>query len=309
MPADFETGFVYDKPAWHGQAIVLDHPATAEEALDVSGLNWEVSKEDMRLDSRDVKIPNNFAIVRDIDSSILGVVGSRYHPLQNRDAFRFFDGIIQKGEAIYHTAGSLSGGKKIWILAKLPGEISVHGKDKIEKYVLITNSHDGNSSIIAGFTAIRVVCSNTLNYALQGLENSVYVRHTINAPDALSEAHRIMGMANESFSKVGSVFNQLSVSRINIDGFKDYLDKVFPTKAELKPGRTDNMKVEVSKLYNGQAIGADIDGFGGTLWGAYNSVVEYADYRKKSKDRLNSVWFGGGARLKERAFHEAVKMI
>jgi phage/plasmid-like protein (TIGR03299 family) len=96
----------------------------------------------------------------------LGIVGDRYDVLQNREAFNFFDQIAGEGRAICHTAGALGDGERIWILAKLPDDIVVAGRDRVEKFLLLSNSHDGESAVPVKFTPIRVACRNTLTQAL-----------------------------------------------------------------------------------------------------------------------------------------------
>lgn len=306
MPAELETGFFYGEPAWHGLGTVLQEPATAQEALEASGLDWEVEKRIMHI-ADGTEVPRHYAIVRS-DGNVLGVVGAKYECFQNKDAFGFFDNIVSEDSAIYHTAGSLQGGRKVWILAKLPSYIEIKGDDIVDKYVLVYTSHDGNSSIIAGITPIRVVCMNTLNAAMQGLQSRVKVRHTKNASIQLSEAHRVMNIVNTNYEKIADIFGELSVTNINTANFKEYLDKVFPTDAE-HTTRMDKIKTTVTDLFEGKGRGSDLESARGTLWGAYNAVTEYVDFYRKSKDRLNTVWFTAGVGMKERAFQEAVLMV
>jgi len=253
------------------------------------------------------KVPNRFALVRDTDQSIFATCGRVYRPFQNKSCFKFFDGIIEQGAAIYHTAGSILGGRKIWVLAKLPEEFTVHGEDLIEEYILLSNSHDGTSPIVACITPTRVVCQNTLNFALAEAVNRVSIRHTINAEHALQEAHKVMGIAHKQFAEANKYFNQLAVSNINVSQFTSYLDMVFPTVAE-NTTKTDAIKARVTSLFEGDAKGSDLPGFKGTLWGAYNSVVEFVDYKPGHKNRLDAVWFGNGAKKKSQAFESAVAM-
>jgi phage/plasmid-like protein (TIGR03299 family) len=307
MSAEVETMMAYEEPAWHGLGTVLDHPATAEEALREGGLDWKVEKKPIFLGDG-AEVPRHYAMVRDVDNRVLGIVGTKYEPFQNVDAFKFFDNVVSEDSAIYDTAGSLQSGKKVWILAKLPTAIMIGNEDQVDKYVLIHNSHDGNSSIIAGITPIRVVCQNTLNAAMVGLQSRVRVRHTKYAVAALSEAHRVMGIITTNYNKLTEVFGELSSNNINVQNFKEYLDKVFPTDAE-HTTRTDKIKKTVTGLFEGQGRGSQLEGSRGTLWGAYNAVTEYIDYYRKSKDRLNTVWFTAGVGMKERAFREAVNLV
>jgi uncharacterized protein DUF932 len=86
----------------------------------------------------------------------LGVVSLRYLTLQNKEAFDFFDPIIGDNKAVFETAGSLGNGERIWVLAKVRGEIRVIGDDICAKYLLLSNAHDGRGSVSVKFTPIRV---------------------------------------------------------------------------------------------------------------------------------------------------------
>ncbi len=110
MSHDFESGFFVVKPPWHGLGTVLDDPPeTASEAICAAGLNWTVTKECLEsvvpVDGtyRGVGLHDTYAIVRrKVENGItrldaLGVVGRQYHPLQNHDAFSFFDRVVQTG--------------------------------------------------------------------------------------------------------------------------------------------------------------------------------------------------------------------
>jgi phage/plasmid-like protein (TIGR03299 family) len=140
---------------WHGLGTVVEGVVTAEEALKLAHLDWSVEKQPIYLGSGTV-IPDRHAIVRDRDQKPLGVVGSDYVTFQNVEAFSFFDTVTDKGgEAHYTAAGSLFGGKRIFLTAKVGDTITVAGDDDHDLYLLLTTSHDGSRAFTAATTMIR----------------------------------------------------------------------------------------------------------------------------------------------------------
>jgi phage/plasmid-like protein (TIGR03299 family) len=240
----------------------------------------------------------------------LGVVGSRYSVIQNRDAFVFFDSLLGSNEAIYETAGALGNGEKIWILARLPGHIKVRGKDIVKKYLLLTNSHDGSSLVRCKLTPVRVVCSNTLSVALSGSEEEVRIRHTPNAVENLAEAHKLIGLSNDLYDQLDYIFNRMSLKKISDKQLIEYVETLIPDNAEAESlTRTENIRHTILTLHESGA-GAGLTR--GTLWGAWNAVSEYTDHIQHSSNserRLKSIWFGSGEELKQRGFSIAQQML
>jgi hypothetical protein len=130
---------------WHNMGIELNHPKTARDAIEMAGLDYTVEKKQLELKTGLKQ--DAYATVRTDTDEVMGFVNENYEPIQNIDAFTFFDTLVGAGEAIYETAGTLGCGKCVWILARLSGYINVHGNDIVNKYILLTNSHDGSSHI------------------------------------------------------------------------------------------------------------------------------------------------------------------
>src|SRR5438046_2382619 len=173
---DGKTSFVaVGEVAWHGLGTYVEKAMKAEEAIKLGGLDFQVEKRPIQV-AGGKTIPNFFANVRTDTKDVLGVVSKDYQIVQNHEAFEFFDQIVDSGEAIYHTAGVLGIGERIFVTAKLPEDILVRG-EQVENYLLLTSGHNGRSPIQAGFTSIRVVCNNTLTAALSGLQNKVTIMH------------------------------------------------------------------------------------------------------------------------------------
>lgn len=215
--------FSVQQKAWHGLGQIVEDYPTSEEAIKFAGLDYEVIKAPLFTQGRgmairdggeivpnNIVIPNNFATLRTDTNTALGVVGNDYHIIQNKEAFSFFDSIVDgSGQIRYETAGALGNGERIFITAKLPEPIRVgNGDDITEKYLFFTTSHDGSGSTTVAFTPIRIVCQNTLNASLRNMSNVVRIKHTSGAKQRLDDAHKVMGLANRLSDEMEGIFNQ-----------------------------------------------------------------------------------------------------
>ncbi len=173
---------------WHGLGTQLNEPATAELAIEAAGLDYRVELRSLTANDG-IPVPKRKAVVRTDSNDVLGVVGTSYQPIQNHQCFGFLDSVVADGRMRYHTAGALGKGEKIWMLAKLPGEIRIKDSvDVTEQYLLLSNSHDGSSSLRVFFTPIRVVCANTLGAAeRRGKGQGISVIHKGNLASKVEE--------------------------------------------------------------------------------------------------------------------------
>ena len=223
MPANVESMFYTGAEPWHGLGEKLEEAPTISEAINKSGLDWEVGVKDLvTTDGYDVPAK---ATYRKSDNSILGVVGPRYVPLQNKDAFEWFQPFVDAGECSLHMGGSLSGGQKVWALAQLnrdPSEI-VKG-DEVQKFILLSNSHDGTTAIRVGYTPIRVVCVNTLAFAHSHKQsNLLRIRHTKSAQTNLDNVRDIMDNINAQFEATAEQFRFLASRDFNQADVRKYV--------------------------------------------------------------------------------------
>ena len=316
----------HSEVAWHGLGQIVDHAMTAEEAIRLANLDYEIIKVPICPKIGDIygeAIPKRFATVRKDTQDYLGTVSNIYELVQNKDAFIFFDSIIDSGEAIFETAGALGKGEKIFVTAKLPSDILVKG-EVCNKYIVLTNSHDGYSSIIAGFTNIRVVCSNTLQASLRSLTNKVSIRHNLGAKERLAEASKVMGLCSIYNTQVEEIFNEMAKKEISEKEMKDFFTNVFKPEninADLSD-IAEEEKAESSTRFNNNI--EDVMNFAyshptqqgvatkDTLWGAYNAVSGYYNYAKnykKEEDKMKSQLFGLGSRRINKAFKIANDLI
>jgi phage/plasmid-like protein (TIGR03299 family) len=308
--------------AWHGLGQVIKGAMTAEEAIKNANLDYEVDKAKVQFfpaTDKQIWVEGHYATYRKDTYDYLGMVKSRYEIVQNRDAFGFFDSIIDEGEAIFETAGALGNGERIFLVAKLPSDFEIGG-EKIEKYIMLTNSHDGSSSVIAGMTNIRVVCNNTLQAALKGLENKVSINHISGAKDKLKEAHRVMGIASNYSNQVQDIFNRMADRKMTEGQYRDYFEAIFTPeyKTVMTAAEEKEMSTRLKNMIEGTTQFAfthptqTTDAANGTLWGAYNAVSGYYNYIKTFKsteDKFNSQFFGVANKKMLKSFNQAVSLI
>jgi phage/plasmid-like protein (TIGR03299 family) len=275
----------------------------AEEALTMAQLNFTVEKVDLQTIDN-VKLDRAFATRRtDVSGTdaILGIVGKNYRIIQNHEMLNILDPLVSRKELIYHTAGAIGRGERVWLLAKLPDQIKLNGNDIIDKYLLIFNCHDGSSSLIVKTCFTRVVCNNTLQVALGEKLERVTIRHTTNAEEKLGWATTIMGLANKQFEDTEITMDKMSLKKITDEQLLAYIDNVmkFPSNDLDKTIGQIRKKTELAELYY---VGKGCELSKGTVWGALNMVTEYADHRENINEKA---FFGSYNALKNRAWYLA----
>jgi phage/plasmid-like protein (TIGR03299 family) len=295
---------------WHGLGTKLDAPMTAEEAIVAAKLDYTVTKEKLFLaDGREAP---SFCTMASDTMAMLGVVGDRYQPLQNKDAFGFFDVLVGAGEARYETAGALGQGERIWLLAKMPETVEAVKNDPIETFVLLSNSHDGSTSVEARYTTIRVVCQNTLHMATSASKAVVSIRHTKSVEARLKLAAGLLSGYQEHLGQFSDAMKLLAKVRINDDMIAAFENHMFGDVDKVPEGRgrtmlSNNLSAFENLLVKGR--GTEIPGVVGTAYGMVNAYTEWADFTSQVKgttDRTNAIIFGNAASKKTEAMEFAL---
>lgn len=225
MPANVESMFYVRQAPWHGLGVRVEEAPSSQEALRLSGLDWQVIQQPIATVDG-TPIPGYRANLRDTDHQVLGVVTDRYRVVQNGEAFAFTDGLLGEGVK-YETAGSLQNGRKIWLLAKLPDKYIIEG-DQIDPYLVFSNSHDGSGSIKVAMTPIRVVCQNTLNLALSSAKRVWSTIHVGDLAGKMTEAHNTLLLAEKYMGQLGMEFSRLSKVKLSDQKVLQYIDQLLP---------------------------------------------------------------------------------
>ncbi len=241
MPANVETMFYVRVAPWHGIGTCVESALSSKEALEKSGLDWNVVQRPIMTSSCD-PIPGYKANIRDIDNRVLGVVTDRYRVVQNSEAFAFTDALLGEGVK-YETAGSLQDGRKIWLLAKLPDKYIIEG-EQIEPYLVFSSSHDGSAAIKVAMTPIRVVCQNTLNIALSSAKRVWSTIHVGDLSAKMDEAHNTLLLAEKYMGKLGTEVSRLSKIKLSDSKVMEYIEMLLPMDKQ----PTETHKKNISRI-------------------------------------------------------------
>ena len=313
-----QTAMMYaGETPWHGLGTKLDEPATAEEAIEAAGLNYRVEMQPL-VTEQGIPVPTRQAVIRSDTNDVLGVVGNSYQPVQNHQCFGFLDAVVADGRLRYHTAGALGLGERVWMLAKLPGEIRIKdSEDVTEQFLLLSNSHDGSSALRVFFTPIRVVCANTLGMAeRKSRGQGVSIIHKGDLAAKVGESQEILGLAKQFYDSLSEQINRLANHYPSRRQLEVYFSTLYPDQPEVKNRRAENVRNELFRLFE-WGRGQEIPETKLTTWSAFNAVTEFVDHHRSTRGRteqerasrrLQSAWFGNGAQLKADAWAGALEM-
>lgn len=281
MAAEIETLFYVREKPWHGLGVKVENAPSSKEALVAAGLDWNVEQRKVYTEDGHV-IPGYYANVRGTDNRTLGVVTKRYRIVQNHEAFAFTDGLLGKGVR-YETAGSLKGGRKTWILARLPKQYRV-AEDKVMPYLVFSNSHDGSGAIKVAMTPVRVVCNNTLNLALQNADRIWSANHTGDIESKLEDARMTLFMAENYMNELAKESNRLNCKKVSDAEVEEYIKMLLPIATDA----TETMEQNVKKLREDLRLryyyAPDLQSTGKNQYRFINAVSDFATHAKPLRE-------------------------
>ena len=312
MAHEIESMFFVGETPWHGLGERLIEVPDTKTAIIKAGLDWSVKTVPLYT-AEGVKV-DSLGVQRESDGSILGVVGPRYTPLQNSEAFSFFDPFVESGLVQLETAGSLCSGGKIWILARIAenSDTEIIKGDAVRKFLMLSNSHDGTTAVRVGFTPVRIVCANTLRMAHDGSSELIRVRHGLSVKANIDALRDTINIANRAFEATADQYRLLAQKQINAEDLEKYVKTVLGVKVDADgeiSTRAQNQVDAVIQLFEG-GRGQNIQGVSGTLWAAYNGVTEFLTHEAQgdATKRYQSLWFGQNAVRNQLALTEALKL-
>lgn len=284
MSANVETMFYIREKPWHGLGIEVQEAPTSADALICAGLDWEVFQKHVY--TEDGSFITGYKVnVRSTDNAMLGIVSDRYKVVQNKDAFRFTDDLLGEG-VTYETAGALQGGRKVWMLAKMPQKYIIGG-DEIAPYMVVMNSHDGSSGIKVAMTPIRVVCQNTLNLALNTAKRTWTSKHTENVMSRVHEARETLMLAEAYMGGLGREIDSLSRIKLTDKKVMEFMQEFFPVTEDMSDvTKKNNFRLleDMKRRYWNAPDLANIGKNGYRFINAVSDFATHADPLRKTKN-------------------------
>jgi len=284
MSANVETMFYVREKPWHGLGTEVKEAPTSADALVYAGLDWSVIQKDVYTEDGTM-IPGYKANLRDTDSAALGIVSDRYKVVQNEDAFRFTDDLLGAG-VVYETAGALQGGRKVWMLARMPHRYIIAG-DEIAPYMVVMNSHDGSSGIKVAMTPIRVVCQNTLNLALGSAKRIWTTRHTENVMSRVHEARETLLLAEAYMGELGRSIDALSQIRLTDKKVTEFMQEFFPVTLEISEAQRKNNQRLLEDMKQRYWEAPDLSNVGRNGYRFINAVSDFATHAEPIRRTRN----------------------
>lgn len=294
-------------PAWHSFANKVfnqDEAVTTAQMLDGAKLsNWNVRLQPVaeHLPENWSSIKDNQLVIRDNpyvagQTDVLSVVGSRYKEVQNEELFSFADNLHDgNSDVFWESAGSLKGGNIVFGTMSIPRTIVLDPNgvnDETKLYLIVWTSHDGSVAVQSAITPVRVMCQNTLNFAMKKAKQSFKIRHTQTVDGKIAQARQALGLTFAYADEFEKQAQELFAVEVNDKKFSQIINAMYPkpekdSKGSLK--KWENKVVLLDELYHNSPTNANIKG---TAWGVVNALTERLDYYRTARKTGDSLMAG-----------------
>jgi phage/plasmid-like protein (TIGR03299 family) len=292
---------------WSHGIKLNDGKMSAEQIIHLAGMDWFAKKEKMKLVEDNKVVTTHYAVVRSDNRGILGVVGQRYMPLQNQQAFGFFDEAVDRNQAVYESAGIVDGGVNSWIVSKLPQEIKVGDNDIIDCYVILMNNFDGTRTLSGKI--VPILRRYNISLPIGARQGEFKIKHTKSAGARMHLASKLIADTTKTFGALDNMYQGFNTVKLTAKEVDTLLAKIFGDSVDMN-GKVRTRVVETKEtikhtIYSKFSTQA-------TAWSLYASVCEYVDHGKVTRDltdHLFRVVYGSGAITKGKALSEIKKFI
>jgi phage/plasmid-like protein (TIGR03299 family) len=283
---------------WHREGRVLTDAPTLAQALALAGQDFEVECEPYYIrrttdDGDEYFIPSTYgrAVMRTDTDQELGSVGQIYTPLQNAEAFRVLEPLLDNGLVTLETGGSLREGADVWLQVRFNVERlgataqQVFGNAGVIPYGLVANNHNGRCGARVQITPTRAVCANTLGMTEREARNggrAIVVRHTPNVAREIIKAAKTVfkGVVDRSEEAARAYQALQRVALTEAEFRRMVLDVIAPDARQRQDASARAIASADARRDEVQRLWTEGDGHLGdrSAWEAYNGAVQAIDH-------------------------------
>lgn len=269
---------------WDGIGMNVHGAFSSKEVMQRAGLDWSVSSRKLYL-SDGSPVPGVKANIRSTDNKVLGIVGPDYKIVQNAEAFSFMDQVLGEG-VTYETAGALKGGRRVWVLAHIPGEYRFV-EDKADPYILFSTTHNGSGAIKVCLTPIRVVCMNTLNLAIKTATRSWSIVHKGLMDQKIANAKNTLIASKEYMGALCDEMVNLNEIKLTDTQVYDYVKKLIPMPLDPSEVTRRNVSSKRTELMDRYELAPDLAHVDRSAYRFVNAVSDFATHSTPLRARSN----------------------
>jgi len=274
--------------AWHRLGTVTTDCLTAQDVMTVAYLGgWDVRKEALQAVESGAPVPNKFATTRlhpkTGNREVLGTVGKAYQVVQNEQACDLLNMIVDQTGAHFETAGSLRGGREVFVTMKLPDTLRIAGKDAMDLYLAMCTSHDASRLGRVLCTPVRIRCANTQRAAFANNTGEYTFRHSGDILGKLADVRDALGLVPVYLDQFQEAAEKMIEQQLEWDQLQAIAAELWPLGQEdsetafLKQlGRERDLKYLFEEA-------PTQEGIHGTAWGGYQAITEWLDHKQPAQ--------------------------
>jgi phage/plasmid-like protein (TIGR03299 family) len=314
------------KPAWHGLGTVIENVPTIAEALELSKMDFTVTLSNPLVAKfldpslgydNNTKQSKFYATVRTDTNEVLGVVNKNYKIVQNSELFDIAGSV--PGLQV-ETAGTLFNGAQSYVLMK-DSEWAVNGNDVMHEYLCLMNSHNGTLSLSALPTSVRVVCNNTLSWAIsEGQQRMIKLRHKGDMKDKILGLKEALDEWNEHKSKFRNIVSALGrkkwskeeITNFWTDCYQMFEGEIPMERSSYTEEEHNSRKKAMTTLLGwSETFDKETEEFGNSAWIAANAVTNWLQNRKRrtTEATISNKLIGEAAKNSTRVMRHALTLV
>ena len=275
------TMFENRRAVWDGLGKDVRGAGTAEEVLELAGLNWQVEQKPIYTEDG-LQIPGYKANIRNSDQYALGVVSDKYKVVQNQTAFAFSEELLKYGFR-YQYAGVFQKGRKTWVLVQIPDQYIING-ERICSYLVFLNSHDASSSFKIAITPVRMLCSNMLNLALGRAKRVWSFKHSRSVETNVHDAMETMERSEDYMEQLGRQIENLGNVPMDKETLERNVNLLLPVPEQATALQEQNVMKQRKDMLTRYYEAPDLQHVGFNAYRFINAVSDFETHSRPLRE-------------------------